>query len=225
MAITVGTLAESGNTSASTTIASAAVALASGKALNRVAVFINDGSSTVTGVVDTAGNMYYRAGGSGKWDEWYAYNCVGNASNVVTATYSSAQSYRALSVTPVDGVDVSADPLIDYKSASGNSATPATATLTAPSGSLIFGSANSDSDGNTAANGFTVSSWNASGDGTAYFADAYKISSGDAPLSIACSSSPWQASAASYRAAAAFVNEGVFMQELSSGSMTGQLWT
>lgn len=198
MSIIVGTPQHDGSVVSDTVVSSTAAALAAG-ALNTV--FMHKFSVTITGVVDTAGNTYFRAGGGIREDAWYAYNCLPHASNVVTATFSAALAFRAIVVIPASGVDTLSDPLLDFDSGSGSSASPATPTLTAPAGSLIVGMMNSDSGGTTAANGFTAAPFSITGDPKEYFGYAYKISAGDAPWAVTCISDAWWCAAVSFRAA------------------------
>lgn len=75
----------------------------------------NGGASmTVTGVTDTAGNTYVQGTScfnnaqltAGITDIWYAKNVTGNASNVVTVTYSSSTStYRSVFQMQYSGAD------------------------------------------------------------------------------------------------------------------------
>ena len=83
-----------------TTIALPAQSLTAGNT-NIVAVS-NFASRTVLSVTDTAGNTYTKRGSTISGDAshgleiWTVDNCLGHASNVVTATYNDVASYRTL---------------------------------------------------------------------------------------------------------------------------------
>lgn len=90
---------------------------------NFVAVCVRWGDNAVPNttatVTDTAGNTY-TDGGSGRLTQssdsgflqlFYAYNVTGHASNVVTATFSSSQDYKAVVAAEYSGVKTSASPV------------------------------------------------------------------------------------------------------------------
>lgn len=87
-----------------TTIAAAAANHTGG---NHLVLWIahGDGTITVSSVADTAGNAYAlvpssrrQVGGFGSAEQWSATNITGNASNVVTATFSATTSFRRIVV-------------------------------------------------------------------------------------------------------------------------------
>ena len=96
---------------ASTTIAAAAGNHTSGNLL--VVLVVGWFTGTVSSVSDTAGNTYtwtglrstYYTADDGFVEIWYAKNITGNASNVVTATYSGSTSYREIEVIQYSGAD------------------------------------------------------------------------------------------------------------------------
>lgn len=98
-----------------TTIAAAAASHVTG---NLLVVGVRSGSGTVTTTVtDTAGNTYRRIGHSSGSSTstlqlWFANNITGNASNVVTATFSSALQFRGIVVVEYSG-QATATPVMD----------------------------------------------------------------------------------------------------------------
>lgn len=107
--------AASNNVSAASTIDCDAINATGG---NTIIVFVGsyDGSQGykgVTGVTDTAGNSYARAGSVSHGDSddnqecWIAHNITGNASNVVTATHASTVDYSAIAVAQYSGLHAS----------------------------------------------------------------------------------------------------------------------
>ena len=105
------------------------------------------GGRTVTGVADTASNSYSRAGTAyGQdadhiMDVWVATDITGNASNIVTVTFSDTSSYRGIACVQYSGLD----PTAPYEaqssgslSSSGTTHTTGTATTTTAD-SLVLG--------------------------------------------------------------------------------------
>jgi hypothetical protein len=90
------------------TVASAAFVLTAG---NTVIVGIRNGNDTipVLSVADTAGNVYRFAGKTKVASQtnaelWYCTNCLGNATNVVTATLSGADASRGIALVQFSGL-------------------------------------------------------------------------------------------------------------------------
>jgi hypothetical protein len=104
------------NAASSTTIAASALTVVSG---NLVVVIVRSGNTqhTVSGIADTAGNTYTQirtqTAAASRLDMWYSANVTGNASNVVTATYSAAADNRAILVAQLSGVSTTAPVLLD----------------------------------------------------------------------------------------------------------------
>lgn len=101
-------------TSSATTIAATAANHTTG---NTVIVWISNytgGQPSVSSIADTAGNTYTIAGAVGHGDAshslecWSATNITGNASNVVTATFSASAAYRVIIVAQYSGLATSA---------------------------------------------------------------------------------------------------------------------
>lgn len=90
-----------------TTIVSPTLATTTGRFLVVLAGKYHTGT-TITGVTDTAGNTYTRAGSSQGTDAshtqeiWFTASPItGNAANAVTVTYSAAATYRVVSQAEV----------------------------------------------------------------------------------------------------------------------------
>lgn len=103
-----------------TTVASAALNVTSGN-LIAVCVLAQEGAetNTIDSVTDTAGNTYTPApaygvgGGGGQVRVFYAYNCLGNASNVATATFSGNNRYKHILQVQISGEDLTSAVLSD----------------------------------------------------------------------------------------------------------------
>lgn len=169
-----------GNISSATTVASPSMSHSAGNLL--VASFrIYPSAITISSVADTAGNTWHQAGTRlvDSFDStesmYYAYNCLGNAANVVTATLSTAATYRAISVTQFSGVRTATDPLLDAQSGTGTGTAMATATLNATGNVVVVAFAFSISAGLAGGTGFTMTPFSVTGDATLYFADEYRI--------------------------------------------------
>ena len=93
----------------STTIAAGALNTTTGNALF---VFITQEypAITITGIADTASNTYVSNAACkidtdrGTAEIWWSLNVTGNASNVVTATFSGMGAYRRIAVVQYSGV-------------------------------------------------------------------------------------------------------------------------
>jgi len=94
MAITLGNTGSNWSSPGGTSIAASALNLATGSLL---VASVRTQSVVVSTVTDTAGNLYYRGpnqtSGSARLEIWWAVNTVANASNVVTATLASSDSF------------------------------------------------------------------------------------------------------------------------------------
>lgn len=169
MAITIVNSTATFNAAGSTTIASSAFNLSAG---NAVTVTVRGATPTnfVTGMTDTAGNVYRFAGktkGTTLWSEvWYCANCAGNASNVVTATFSASDTARAIalvqyaSVATISPLDVLVN---DFKTAASADIT-STAFTTAVANSIVVAHVNISSTGTTwtASGGYSITVQDAS---------------------------------------------------------------
>lgn len=108
---------------------------------NCIVVFVcnyTSGAPVLTsGVTDTAGNTYTKCGSTesnADWraDCWVAYNILGNANNVVTATYASAANNRGITAVQYENILTTGNP---YDTGAANSITttgadPATSSST-----------------------------------------------------------------------------------------------
>ncbi len=100
-----------GDNAAAATIAAPATSHTAG---NLLVVYIAWAGTTVTvtGITDTAGNTYSQCTGAlasdvnaGRSDLWFAKNIAGNASNVVTVTFSASIDFRRIAVFQYSGAD------------------------------------------------------------------------------------------------------------------------
>lgn len=113
MAIAFVNKDDANNAASSTTIATAGVSHTAGNLLVVGAGWIT-AASTITGITDTAGNTYVQVSGARNTsnataiaDLWYVQNCLGNASNVVTVTFSTSVTSRKLTVNQYSGIATS----------------------------------------------------------------------------------------------------------------------
>lgn len=104
----VNSTSGTGDTSVSTIAASAANHTATN--LITVKVTWNSAAGTLNSVADTAGNTYTRfasskaTSGNDHIETFYAFNITGNASNVVTATFSTGVTFRRIMVHQYSGI-------------------------------------------------------------------------------------------------------------------------
>lgn len=110
MALALVTTAGFGNSSSSTTVASPATAHTSGSLLV-VVVNWETAATNLSSMADTAGNTYSnltkRTSTNMGSQIWYCANITGNASNIVTATFSSATTGHSIMVHEFSGAAVS----------------------------------------------------------------------------------------------------------------------
>jgi hypothetical protein len=75
-----------------------------------VGIVASSSSGTVSGIIDTAGNLYSQCAGargndSGRFtDIWYAANINGNANNVVSVTFAGSYNFRSVHVIQYSNV-------------------------------------------------------------------------------------------------------------------------
>lgn len=98
----------------SSTVASPAQSHASGNLIVVGVRWYRNSAQDVSSVADTAGNTYTLISSqdqaSDRIELWYAYNVTGNASNVVTVTFTAAATYRVICVAEYSGVATSFTP-------------------------------------------------------------------------------------------------------------------
>lgn len=106
--------AKGSGTGSLSTVAAAAFAATTG---NLIVVFVTNvatgGTVHVDSIADTAGNTYTYIlrryySSAGAIEVWYAKNITGHAANIVTATFSGADTYRAIQVHQYSGCDTAA---------------------------------------------------------------------------------------------------------------------
>jgi len=114
MAIAFVNSAVAFDASSSTTIACAAFSVTTGNTIVvSIASYTLGGYKTVTGITDTAGNTYticgagYNSDSNRDMEIWVATNITGNASNVVTATFSDTASNRHIAACQYSGLATS----------------------------------------------------------------------------------------------------------------------
>lgn len=121
-----------------TTFAAPAFNVTTGNTLIVAAWCYATAGQSVTGITDTAGNTYtkvdhvFHATDLYRGEFWYAKNIIGNASNVVTATYSATVAYRAVAVVQYSGLDSTTPFELTAKGTGSSSATTSTFTTTSP---------------------------------------------------------------------------------------------
>lgn len=123
------------NTGTASSIATAATSLTAG---NLIVIVTNEQSASpiAFNITDTAGNTYRQAGttfnvagNTNNFSIYYAYNALGNASNIVTATLvSGSAGFLEVGTWQFSGFGTS-DPLGSQTAAQGSSASPTTSVL------------------------------------------------------------------------------------------------
>ena len=111
-AITLVNSSSGGTSGSVTTQATAALSTTTGNLLV-IAVAWSSTAATISGITDTAGNTYskctgtYSAANSVADEIWYAKNITGNASNVVTVTWtpSNTATFNGVTQLQYSGAD------------------------------------------------------------------------------------------------------------------------
>jgi hypothetical protein len=196
--------AQGGGSASAGTVASAAANHTAGNLLVAWVTWAN--AQNFSSIADTAGNTWHLAGsefnqGGSKHRIYYAYNCNGNATNVVTATFGSNTTIRAIVVHQFSGALATLDPLGDTET-NGNvgafiTTTPMRVTSTEEV-QVAFMRANSAGIGS--GNG-TLTTFAVTGDAGQYYADQYKIVTTSGALTATCTSAAWGVIAASFKVA------------------------
>lgn len=94
----------------STSIAAPEIAVTAGNAIFVGISSFSGSNSVVTGVADTAGNTYVRAGNEEGGDAnhrssiWYSLNVTANANNIITASFTGSSQYRNMAVAQFSGI-------------------------------------------------------------------------------------------------------------------------
>lgn len=161
-------------------------------------------SNTISSVTDTAGNTYLAAVSdyvfsNNRLSIWYAYNITGNASNVTTVTYSSAQTYESVACYEFSGFGAS-DPL-DGTATNNGSGTSVTSGSVSVTGSedVIFAFGVTNAAGWVAGTGYSLTDYNVSGDATKYFAHEYHIVTASEAATATVTSAGWAIVAAAFK--------------------------
>jgi hypothetical protein len=191
-----------GNTASGATIPATAAAHTAGNLLT--AWFRHDlsGVSTITGVADTAGNTWHQAGtvheegeggvyANGSWQYlYYAYNCLGHATNVVTATISGACTGRGFSVLQFSLMQAASDPLLDVEFGTGNSPSIATPVLTVSQSAVLVAGLLGAGGSIVGGAGYTCTPFDL-GDASLVFADEYKALSASEAMTATHTTQVW----------------------------------
>lgn len=201
MAIAFVNGSRGGSTASANSIATAAQSLTAGN-WTAMAFYIDTVGITPTGVpTDTAGNTYVQKGGTqvlsggGNVCVYHAFNCLGNASNIVTLPLSGSSPYRAFTRWQFSGVPAT-DPYVDTKFSTAASGTAlSTASISHGSAEVVivaFGVAFSATGMPSGGAGYTFNGFAITGDAIPYFGDEYHIVSADeAPTMTSSSSVAW----------------------------------
>lgn len=208
MAIVFVNRVQGGSTASTNSVASPTMNASAGNLL--VALVTWTTGVNFSSISDTAGNTWTQAGvqfsGPGTVNVlilYYAYNCLGNASNVVTVNLSGNTSYRSIVVEQFSGVQINSDPLEDNVTNTVNGVTTFTSTnLNATAQNVLVGILIDSVFTKTGTNSTNVTNFAITGDANTYFADMYKIvSSSDALTGNIGGSSNYDIKSASFKAA------------------------
>jgi hypothetical protein len=154
---------------------------------------MDNSAVTPSGVpTDTAGNTYVQSGttqqiggGGGNMCMFYAYNCLGNASNVITLSLSGSTVDRVYDLWQFSGVPTT-DPKIDVQFGSGNSgqtfSTASAVSHGAGSCVIVVMGTSYSSNGtgmNAGGSGYTFVGFTITGQTTNFWGDEYQVLSAD----------------------------------------------
>lgn len=203
MAIAFVNHTSNGNLSDTSVLAAAAVHTAG----NLLVVFVNTQLADAVTVSDTAGNSFFEVPNSpvltpnavNRLRLFYAWNCLGHATNVVRADWAGTSFYNAIAVNQFSGV-MTTDPIGDSDEGSGAGTALATPSLTvAASEEVIVAGMEADAQGLTAGSGYTLTLVN---DGLGgYTASEYKIVTASEAATATCAGSGWGIIAACFKVA------------------------
>lgn len=185
--------------------ATAAISHTAGNLLVVGVSFQTAGGATSVTLSDTAGNTYTPIGSllvrsTNRLQLWYCPNCLGNASNIVTATTVGGNAgFLVVSVRQFSGADTSA-PLDGTATATGSSASINSGSVAVTASSaVIVAFMEADGSNFVAGTGYTLNQFaNASG---RFFADEYHIVTASEAATASCTSGAWGVCAAAFKAA------------------------
>ncbi len=209
MAIAFVNGSRGGNTASASSIATTAQSLTAGN-LTVIAYYMDSPTVTPSGVpTDTAGNTYIQVGATqtqtpsgGNYAMFYAFNCLGNASNIVTVNLSASIGYRAWDRWQFSGVPTTNPYIINQFGTAASGTAMSTAAVSHGSGSAVitcFGGQFSTSGVTAGGSGYTFTAFAITGDVTTYFGDQYKVvSADDTPTMTGSQSLSWALFAASF---------------------------
>jgi hypothetical protein len=194
-----------------TTAATAGITHTAGNLLVAYAFFANNtGASSVT-LSDTAGNSYTGVGSpyigiaNNVMQLFYAKNCLGNASNVVTSTVDAGNSaYMAISVRQFSGAETGTVLEASPASATGTGTAidSGSVTVTASSAIIMAGIFAATNAGFAAGSGYSLDAFAPppTDDGQ-YFADEYKIVTASESATATITLAQWEIVAAAFKIA------------------------
>jgi hypothetical protein len=193
-----------------TTAATAGITHTAGNLLVAFAFFANNtGASSVT-LSDTAGNSYTGVGSpyiglaNSVSQLFYAKNCLGNASNVVTSTLNAGNSaYMALSVRQFSGAETGTVLEASPASASGTGTAidSGSVTVTAASAIIMAGIFAVTNAGFAPGSGYTLDAFAADPAAGEFFADEYKIVTASEAATATITAAQWEIVAAAFKIA------------------------
>lgn len=183
-----------GDASASTTVASPSQTHTAGNLLV-VCIWSDQSGAAVDAVLaDTAGNTFTHVtdsafqDGVGVVELAYAHNCLGHASNVITATFDTSSTYRAITVLEFDGFGAS-DPFADSGAQFDTDDSLTTGTLTGTGTRVMVAAIKHNTADITGGSGFTFNEFGITGEAGTYWADQYKIATADEAATATASGS------------------------------------
>ncbi len=195
--------------SAASSASTAGISHSAGNLLVVYCFFTNgSGASSIT-LGDTAGNSYTAIGSpftgitGNTMQLHYKANCLGNASNVVTATVDAGTSgVFALSVRQFSGAATTS--VLEASPASANgtgtAASSGSVTVTATDAIIVAGLF-ADNDGITAGSGYSADSFDISPTAGSLFADEYHIVTASESATATVTFSNWGVVAAAFKIA------------------------
>lgn len=127
IAFVSGTATATSQNGSASSIASTAQSHTTGNLIVVGVRWLRSSSQDSNTPTDTAGNTYALISqvdrSSDRIEMWYAYNVTGNASNVVTVTFTAAATYRVIGVVEFSGVLTASDPKDQAPTGGGAAAT------------------------------------------------------------------------------------------------------
>jgi hypothetical protein len=194
---------QGGNAGISTTVSTGAQSHTAG---NLLVLLVQWQTVAVPTIANTAGDTWTVAGSTlsssvNRCGIWYAKNCVGNASDDVTATFPIQTTYRTATVFEFSGCDLTAPLDAAPNGSTGNSTAISSSSVTVSASEdviCMFCEADADTISNAT---YNITNFAVTGDATKYFADGYHIVTASEAASATCASGVWYIKAASFKVA------------------------